>query len=298
VRDALDQWARPAPRFLLLAGDASYDPRGYLDGQEIDLVPTRLVPTAFSGWTASDVWLALPDDSPQARPALAAGRFPAQTAEQIEAMVAKTLEAERAGRQSDWAGAALIAADNDEPGFEAGATAFAGDLAGYQATVLTIAGDGAEVREALRSRWNAGLGLVGYFGHGSVELWAKEKIFAVDEVPALANRGRYPLMFTLTCLSGLFQHPTTPSLAEAVLRADGKGAVAAFVPSSAARLEDQHELAAQLARALSGKTEEGLRLGDLIREAQLAMPSEQPAEREILLTFNLLGDPSMRWDGR
>ena len=63
VQYARAHWPAPAPRYLLLAGDASYDPRGYLGGAELDLIPTQLVRTAFSGWTASDVWYALPDDS-------------------------------------------------------------------------------------------------------------------------------------------------------------------------------------------------------------------------------------------
>ena len=43
VQYARTHWTAPAPRYLLLAGDASYDPRGYLGGAEQDLVPTQLV---------------------------------------------------------------------------------------------------------------------------------------------------------------------------------------------------------------------------------------------------------------
>ena len=63
VQHARSQWTSPAPHYLLLAGDASYDPRGYLEGAEHDLVPTQLVRTSYSGWTASDVLYALPDDN-------------------------------------------------------------------------------------------------------------------------------------------------------------------------------------------------------------------------------------------
>ncbi len=34
VEHARTHWTPPAPRYLLLAGDASYDPRGYLEGSE------------------------------------------------------------------------------------------------------------------------------------------------------------------------------------------------------------------------------------------------------------------------
>ena len=95
VQHALAEWTPPAPRFLLLAGDASYDPRGYLQGPEADLVPSGSVHTSYSGWAASDIWYVLSGDT-GGRPALAVGRLPAQTAEQMAAMVAKTLEYEGA----------------------------------------------------------------------------------------------------------------------------------------------------------------------------------------------------------
>ena len=142
VQHARSHWTSPVPRYLLLAGDASYDPRGYLKGAETDLVPTKLVRTSFSGWTASDVWYALPDDSDDALPALAVGRFPAQTAEQLATMVGKTLDYERSDRAASWRRDAFVVADDDEPGFTQTAQAFIDHLAGYNARVTTIEDDG------------------------------------------------------------------------------------------------------------------------------------------------------------
>jgi hypothetical protein len=287
----------PAPRYLLLAGDASYDPAGYLKGPEADLVPTHLIDTEFSGRTASDVWYALADDNPTARPALAVGRFPAQTIAQMQAMVGKTL-AYAATRESDAATAgrrrALFVADNDETGFATAAEAFATVLSDYTSRVVTVEGDGAQARAELLRALDEGVGLLGYFGHGSLSLWAKEKIFSVEDVPKLVNRDRLPIAFTLTCLSGFFQHPATPSLGEALLRAPNGGAVAALVPSSAALLEDQSLLSEALARALAYNDAEGHKtLGETILAAQSTLPADSPIGREILLTFNLLGDPTL-----
>src|SRR6185295_7777398 len=44
-----------APRYVLLAGDASFDQRNYLGAGDFDLVPTKLVDTDFME-TASDDW--------------------------------------------------------------------------------------------------------------------------------------------------------------------------------------------------------------------------------------------------
>jgi hypothetical protein len=288
-------WPAPAPRYLLLAGDASYDPRGYLGGTEKDFIPTQMVRTAFSGWTASDVWYALPDDSATALPALAVGRLPSQTPEQLATMVAKTLEYERVDRTATWRHDALVVADNDEPGFAEEAKAFGDQLTGYQARAITVEGDGAGTRQELAQAFAQGTGLLGYFGHGSVELWAQEKILAVDDVAKLTNREKLPIVFTVTCLSGLFQHPIKPSLGETLVRAKNGGAVAALVPSSAAILTDQRVLAQGLAVALgaSAGTDGPKTLGDAVLAAQQSITNASGGVREVLLTFNLLGDPTL-----
>lgn len=300
MRYAAKHWPAPAPRYLLLAGDASYDVLGRTKGVEKDIVPTHDVYTTFSGWTGSDVWYALPDDGETTMPSLAVGRFPGQTVEQMTAMVQKTLRYEAQTGDLAWRANALLVADNDEGAFADEAQAFADGLAGYGAQVETVQGDGANAKAALQEAFGAGTGLVGYFGHGSVTLWAQEKVFDVGEAGKLANQDRLPIVFTVTCLSGYFEHPATPSLGETLLRNANGGAVAALVPSSAAVLPDQRLLAQGLAAALS---QPGTRtLGEIVHEAQLSLP--QPSGggrgggrngvREILLTFNLLGDPTLQ----
>ncbi len=292
VQHALAAWEPPAPRFLLLAGDASYDPRGYLTATEADLVPTREVYTTYSGWTASDVWYVMPGDGPAAKPQLAVGRLPAQTPEQMAVMVSKTLAYEQAaGGSETWRRSALLVADNDEQGFADETADFAARLTGYDTQQVTIADDGRATREQLTAAFNEGMGLIGYFGHGSVVLWAQEKIFATEDVAQLTNRDRLPVVFTVTCLSGFFSHPTTPSLGETLLRADNGGAVAALVPSSAAVLSDQRLLAQNLADALAGDADT---LGAAVLQAQAGLPEAMGGVREILLTFNLLGDPALQ----
>ena len=293
IQQARSSWTSPAPRYLLLAGDASYDPRGYLGGPERDLVPTQLIDTAFTGWTASDVWFALPDDAPSTLPALAVGRFPAQTPAQMAAMVAKTLDYERDDPTAPWRDAALVVADNDDPGFAAAAEAFVAALSADRTRVLTVTGDGSDARAELLRTLDDGVGLVGYFGHGSLNLWAQERVFSVEDVAKLSNRDHLPLVFTLTCLSGFFEHPTTPSLGEILLRAENGGAVAALVPSSAAVLGDQRLLANGLARALADQNGGHVTLGQVIQQAQAELGDQAPGVREVLLTFNLLGDPAL-----
>jgi len=307
VQHALAHWTPPAPRFLLLAGDASYDPRGYLKGAETDLIPTQLVDTTFTGWTASDVWYALPDENAgdgktaALRPLLAVGRFPAQTVEQMNAMVAKTLAYEREQVGKPWNRSALLLVDNDDPAFMLVAQKFEEAIRRkYASEIVPLTGDGSQARARLLQALEQGVGLLGYFGHGSMTLWAQEKIFGVEDVARLGNRNRLPIVFTVTCLSGLFNHPATASLGEALLRAKDGGAVAALVPSSAGATPDQRFLAEGLAASLADPQSpagtKGATLGEAIQRAQIGLPKGIPGAREMGLTFNLLGDPSLILD--
>ena len=302
VQQAVGQWTSPAPRYLLLAGDASYDPRGYLKAGEKsaegDLVPTELVDTDVTGWTASDIWFALPPGTaldpygrPGTRPALAVGRLPAQTAEQMAAIVAKILAYEKGDAAAPWRHQAFFTADNEEPGFADQAGAMAKSLSGYDSQVVTVDKDGA-ARASLLKAFGDGTGLISYFGHGSLNLWAQEKIFSVEDVAKLSNKDRLPLVLTLTCLSGFFQHPTTVSLGETLLRAPNGGAAAVIAPTSASTLGQQKVLADGLAEMLSSPDVKTI--GDALLGAQSHLVDAAGGTNEILLTYNLLGDPAMR----
>lgn len=308
IQHARSGWAAPAPRYLLLVGDASYDPVGYLGGSEVDIIPTQFVDTTFTGWTASDVWYALPPEAfepdgvtPRADgavpliPVMAVGRLPAQDAEQAAAMVAKVLAYEAGDASASWRRRAVLPADNDDPNFTREAEAFASALQGYTSEVVPVTGDGSAARAAVLDAFESGAGLIGYTGHGSVTLWAQEGILTVEDAAKLDNGDRLPLVFTVTCLSGFFEHPATVSLGEALVRQPGGGAVSALVPSGAALLEDQRPLSRALAEALAAPEggRAAIRLGDAVLEAQSALPQGADGVQQVLLTFNLLGDPTL-----
>jgi hypothetical protein len=158
-----------------------------------------------------------------------------------------------------------------------------------------VTGDGSAARAAVLDAFESGAGLIGYTGHGSVTLWAQEGILTVEDAAKLDNGDRLPLVFTVTCLSGFFEHPATVSLGEALVRQPGGGAVSALVPSGAALLEDQRPLSRALAEALAAPEggRAAIRLGDAVLEAQSALPQGADGVQQVLLTFNLLGDPTL-----
>lgn len=286
---AAEAWPAPAPRFVLLAGDASYDPTGNGDGSQSDLTPTALVATQEMGETASDN--ALADLDGDGRPDLAIGRLPGQTSQEMEAMVAKTLAYEQQAPPGDWRQRFLFLADDDDPYFADFNREIADGLgAGLQAEQLVI-GQTPDVREALLRRLNEGAAIVNYMGHGAVDIWAQEEVLTNDDIANLRQDGRLPFVVVWACLSGYFIHPEQRSLGEVLLLTPARGAVAALVPSGETYPTDQHTLA----KALFGqplKTE--ATIGEALLAAMRDLDPTQPGERDIINTFVLLGDPALR----
>ncbi len=121
-----------APKFLLLVGDGSYDPRGFIAPPQANRLPTFLVQTVFGGETASDVGFVQLNDDPW--PDIAIGRLPARSADQIQAIVEKTLSYEQALASGETNPGIVAIADGQSPSFRDEAQRFL-DLFPDQVTV-------------------------------------------------------------------------------------------------------------------------------------------------------------------
>ena len=75
---AYQSWARPSPRYVLLLGDASYDPRNFIGSSLPSPLPAWWTKTSYL-WTVSDPLLAAVNGD-DGLPDLAIGRLPATTA--------------------------------------------------------------------------------------------------------------------------------------------------------------------------------------------------------------------------
>ena len=92
IGNARDHWQKP-PRFVLLVGDASFDPRNYLGLGDVDFVPTKLIDTAANE-TASDEWFV--DFYYEGPTTIPVGRLPVRTPEEATLVVSKIIAYENA----------------------------------------------------------------------------------------------------------------------------------------------------------------------------------------------------------
>ncbi len=273
---AYHSWQRPSPRYVLLLGDSTYDPRRFVSTSWASPLPALWAKTSYL-WTASDPALAAVNGE-DLLPDLAIGRLPATTREQAETLVGKLLAWEDSGQ--GLGGKAVLVADNpDEAGdFEADVEDVrASFLAGRPTTTLKLSELGGATRAAILGAFDDGASLMSYVGHGGAAVWASENVLNSWDTPSLQAQSQQPLLLTMNCLNGYFVAPNFDALAEALLKAEGRGAIAAFSPSGLSLDGPAHQYhRAVMAEITSGRHQ---RLGDAILAAQRDLRPDRPHAR-------------------
>ncbi|NOZ56503.1 MAG: hypothetical protein GXO73_06910 [Calditrichaeota bacterium] len=274
-----------APRYVLLLGDASYDPRDYL-GYDEDLVPTKLIDTDVFE-TASDDWFA--DFDNDGVPEMAVGRLPVDSVDEARAVVDKIVTREAAGVGI---GSALLVSDIAKGDNFAAINKRLEGFLPTQTEVQTVNEDdiGAEAaKTAVLDAINGGVDFVNYSGHGTVDRWRAD-VLTVGDVPKLENERTLPVFTMMNCLNGVFHEPLLEGLGEALVRAPEGGAVAVWASSSTTSSSEQELMVDAFYRNL--RVQEGMTIGEAATLAKTATD-----DLNVRRTWILLGDPAMKVGG-
>jgi len=279
---ARSSWKK-APRFVLLAGDASYDPKNYLGRGDFDFVPTRLIDTQFME-TASDDWFADSDGDGLAEVAI--GRLPVRTAQEALQMALKIISYDQSARSE---GVVLVSDSNDGYDFEAMNSQLRALIpAGTKVTEIDRGRlDPAAARSQLLAAINDGKKIVNYSGHGSVDLW-RGNLLTASDAGSMSNGTNTTLFVMMTCLNGYFIDPQLDSLGEALMKGNNGGAVAVWASSGMTMPADQSVMDTEaFARLFDPKR--SLTLGEITLQAKARQPN-----KDVRLTWILFGDPTTR----
>ncbi|MFL6212264.1 MAG: C25 family cysteine peptidase [Blastocatellia bacterium] len=286
IRDFLQyasvNWQTP-PRYVLIVGDASLDPKNYLGLGDWDLVPTRMIETSYME-TASDDWFV--DFDGDDIPEMAIGRLPARTAAEAALMVNKIVGYDT----SDGASSVMLVADtNNGYDFESASRQLGQLVPGSLHVDQINRGrlDAQAARQQLFDGINRGEKLINYIGHGSANGW-NGSLLTADDAAALTNAKHLPVFMMMTCLNGYFMDAGTESLAESLMKAERGGAVAVWASTTMALPGGQTTVNQQLYRQLFQSGNAPV-LGDAMRQAKRAV-----GDTDVRRTWILFGDPTMK----
>jgi len=271
------------PRFVIFAGEASYDPKDYFGVGASDLVPTRLIDTNLME-AASDDWFADFNDDGLAE--LAVGRLPVRTASESAALVSKIVRYETSQPSN---AVTLVSDFSDTTGFASAAAALVPLVpTGYVLTEIERGQqDPAATKQQLIDAFNSGQTLVSYHGHGSVDLW-RGLLLTGEDAQLLTNDDRPAVVVAMTCLNGYFFEPRLECLGEALLEAKG-GAAAVWASSGMTLPEDQFRLNASFFGLVFNVNSPSITLGQAATRAKATVN-----DVDVRRTWILFGDPSMR----
>ena len=277
------------PEYVLLIGDASFNPRSYTSGAtppvNYSFVPTKMVETIYLE-TGSDE--ALADFDKDGLAEIPIGRIPVHNAQTVTDVLNKVSIYEQTISSQNLSRGMLFASDVPN-GYD-----FAGvnnrlrsQLPTNTPSVMINKGE-VNSRTNLLAEMNAGKFLVNYSGHGNASAWSASPVFFNNsDAAALTNGNNLSIFTMLTCLNGYFIQ-TPDSLAEVLLKKQSGGAVAVWASSGETTPDIQEIMATRFFNKIGG--DNSMRLGDLIKDAKTTIPGG----RDVRLSWVLIGDPALK----
>ncbi|OGL43476.1 MAG: hypothetical protein A2161_15845 [Candidatus Schekmanbacteria bacterium RBG_13_48_7] len=294
---AYNNWVSPAPYYVLLLGDASYDHRNYHGYGEFHWVPSTFIHSLEMGETCSDNTYGCMDGPDDFIPDMIVSRIPARNLIQAQEMINKTIAYEAISGTEDWMKHVVTVADNDEAFFEMLGTDFESMIPedfSSREIFLSRYSTPADCTNDILTELDNGCLMMVYSGHGSVQSWTSESIFSNTDIARLAANYKTPLILMLSCLNGYFPFPDTfESLAEEFLRRSDGGACATIAATGVSYPSIQKYFAQGIYKSLF--LERNQNLGTAFLQGKLNVFAELGDDAEnVIKTFSLFGDPALR----
>jgi uncharacterized repeat protein (TIGR01451 family) len=307
---AFAHWTPSAPTYVLLVGDGHLDyNRNY--GALTNLqqyIPPYLAPVDTEGGleTATDnryVCLGGETGSQACWPDMYIGRFPVNNLTELQTMVNRSIAYQQSPAPGDWSQKMMFVTDNPDGGGEFYdysdevadhfvPSAYTVDKVYYLLSPYTTP---VATKQAIIGGINGGRLLVSYVGHSADYWWADEKLFHRDDIGSLSNSDRWPIMLPMTCKEGRFQWPfsSLTGLSEALVRANGKGAVASWSATGEGLAAGHDYLEKGFFEALFY---DGVRrLGEAALEGKRNLWENGGGRYlDLIETYIILGDPALR----
>jgi len=150
-------------------------------------------------------------------------------------------------------------------------------------------------RAEMKRQWSAGKLIVHYIGHGSPKQMADEKVFLIEDVGALTNGDRLPLMLALSCDVAIFDSPTEKSMSEQLVLHPGGGAIATIAATQVTFVGSNNSLTDAIYEWLFPTLDpaDTAPIGAALRSARVSLGGRAFTDNNSR-KYALFGDPALR----
>lgn len=285
---AHEHWAL-APKYIILLGDGTYDPKGYQNPVPENSVPVKLISGSAFNYGSDQWYVTKPDNL---SPFAVIGRIPASTNNELHSYIQKVLAYEDGSTRPTAPQFSLVADKAHYSGEDF--TNFSQHLENNilswantnSVTLLSrpALGD-TEFKTKIQAAFDSS-SVIHYMGHGAENIWADEFIFNTNDVDALTNT-HLPVVVAMNCLNASFYNPDMISLAEKLVMNPAGGAIVfwgstSMTPPSIQSVY-QNAFFEQLIKTQS-------KVGDAIKLSKQQAYTQTPYN-EVLLSWTIIGDP-------
>jgi len=236
LKYAYQNWQKPGPAFVLLLGEGNYDYKNNLGTGAKNFIPP------FPQYPYSDdLYVLFGNILP-----MVISRVPVRSAGEAEVVLDKIIGYERKPEFGTWRNLITLVADDEWErigvidGLWDYHTRDTEKLAKFHVPPsfnlskiylmeypFDYNGEKSQAEEAIVNSFNSGSLIINFIGHGNPDVWTHERVFKrAQDIPKLSNQRKLPLVYMASCDLGLFFSPYSEGMAEELLRAEGKGAIA------------------------------------------------------------------------
>ena len=152
----------------------------------------------------------------------------------------------------------------------------------------------ASARSTLIDALNAGQAVAGMFGHSGSRDWSFSGLFKAGDASKLSNAGAPTVITQWGCWNTYYVSASEDTLAHEFMLNDLNGAAAVLGASTLTEASHEREMAKQVYPRMF---ETGVPIGRAILEAKLEHAEVYGDQLDVILGWNLLGDPALVVEG-
>ena len=306
-------------KYLLLFGDATYDPKNNTKTQTAaqlaDFVPvyqSRESLHPIFTYSSDDYFGFLkPQDGEWTEGFgdhtldIGVGRLPAKTTEEAETLVQKLIQYRTSRSVGQWRNRLTFVADDGDGNYYPTDSEYLSDSVVAKANsaynfnkiyvdaypqIATPFQRAPAVNTAINRGINDGSLVVNYIGHGGESGWAEEQILGINDIFGWRNPNNLPLFVTATCEFGRYDNPALVSGAELTILSPRGGGVGLLTTTRPVFANTNFLVNAAffetVFKPINGQMP---RMGDVMR-----ITKNNSLAGSLNRNFAFLGDPSMR----